>query len=129
LDTPIVPSRTVRSAAARLCQPVASSGCVDGVEIAVLGLDDRKDALGIASTCNALVKLGLLSGWPATSARILARGLAVLTPHLTVCRRQRCGPTWRPFVSAGVITVVPAGLRPIAAQLNAPFGSSVRVGK
>jgi hypothetical protein len=66
----------------RLCETAAGSCSVDCIELAVLCLYDREDALGIASFDDSRVQLDLLCGWPAGAAGHAADGLAVLSPDL-----------------------------------------------
>jgi hypothetical protein len=114
---------------ARLCQPAASRRSVHCIELAVLRLYDCEDAVGVASSCDLLVQLDLLSGWPATVAGVAARGLAIRFPDLAVRRRQQSVPMRWPIVSRFVTPRVAILLTrrealPITPRLAAPFGSS-----
>jgi hypothetical protein len=114
---------------ARLCQPAASRRSVDCIELAVLRLYDCEDACGVSSFYYLLVQLDLLSGWPATVAGVVARGLAIRSPDLAVHRRQQSVPMRWPIVSWIVTPHVAILLTPreallIAPRLSAAFVSS-----
>jgi hypothetical protein len=119
----------------RLCQPAASGRSVDCIEVAVRRLYDREDAFGVASCCYLLVQLDLLCGRPTTIARVVARGLAALSPDLAMCMRQQSVPMWSPiaswFVTPGVAEALLMRRKalPIAPRLASPFVSLVRVRK
>ena len=110
---------------AHLCQSAASRRSVDCIELAVVLLYDCEDAFGIASCCYLLVELDLLSGWPATVARVAARGLAIRSPDLAVRRRQQSAPMrWLIVANRVAVLLTRREALPITPRLAAPFVSS-----
>ena len=130
-DSSSGPEKGLHSAIVDTCTVSRASGCrrnIDGIELAMLCLYDRKDVLEVASSHDSFVQLNLDRRGPATSAMIVARGWAEPLPDLA-SPTQEWSPIvfWRFTDAMAALLIAPGILRaPIVAlaQVGTRIGGS-----